>query len=583
MSVACAGLCFAACNDEADFGMPAPTRPIVENSEITVIAGGNPSAAVLKFRWLNEETATYVITLSAAKASSFEGEETGQTEMVSIQLPDTSTPTGIGARELIIDQKTLAGLAAKAGYAQPDAGDASTVDMILTVEARQSDGSPYPDYGTFDENTYCSTATLHVILGNVVTLTGESAGYQACAAVSYQVSTDAVEGLSAHGLCWNTTGDPTLADHFAPGPEALSKGSAIKQFISNADLAHSTTYYVRAYVTSTEGNTLYSEQTTVQLSIPEVTPITLNWKRHSAEGLPDGIEVYKTTSELNGRKFSAWYAIADCSGDIELRVQMPESVKRLAEQRGDDCYVLVNGGYFDMNAGTHDGVYVIDGKTAGCIWAQCGDWGGGPAKDLWFPVTRSCFGIDASGTPLCCWVGSTGDAEPYTQHYYDRPLTSIRYDYNSETPMSRYAGISEICPAPQLDWKPEYAVSAGPMLLKHGRCMVSNDLDTHWYPITDWEMWDYYLSVSNYIRAQTAIGCTEDGKVVLFSCGLDGGSGTTCGGASLGETAAIMKAIGCVEALKLDGGGSTGFTVCDGTDSSVSERAVLTTVGFFKK
>jgi len=574
----------AACNDEDDFGTPAPKRPVMENSEVTFIAGQDPAVGVVKFHWISEQSAAaYAVALSVAKAAP-EGRQAGSEETVTIRIPDTSTEVGNGVRELIVEQKFLTDLAAEAGYTYPEAGTTSTIEMALTVEALQSDGTPFPSYGTFETDTYRSKVTFRVVLGDILTLAGEGAGYKACASAAYRIAADALKGLSDHGLCWNTSGDPTLADSFAPGPEPLVPDGVIRQFVSNADLAHGTTYYVRAYATTEQGHTFYTEeQTTVRLSVAEIEPIALEWTRHRAEGLPDGIEVYKTTSKLNGRDFSAWYAVADCTGEIELRVQMPEGVKRLAEQCGDDCYVLVNGGYFDMSAGTHDGVYVVGGKAAGCIYSQCGDWGGGPAKDMWFPVTRSLFGVDASGHPLCCWAGSTGDAEPYEQHYYDRPLTSIRYDCNSATPMARYAGISATCPAPQLDWKPEYAVSAGPMLLKHGRCMVGNDVDANWYPITDWEMWDYYLSVSDYIRAQTAIGCTADGRVVLFSCGLTGGSGAACGGASLGETAAIMKAVGCVEALKLDGGGSAGLAVCDGTDSSVTERAVLTTVGFFRR
>ncbi|MDE6779195.1 MAG: phosphodiester glycosidase family protein, partial [Alistipes sp.] len=51
------------------------------------------------------------------------------------------------------------------------------------------------------------------------------------------------------------------------------------------------------------------------------------------------------------------------------------------------------------------------------------------------------------------------------------------------------------------------------------------------------------------------------------------------------EAAAILKAIGCVDALKLDGGGSTAMVVCGEhvNDLTGGNRPVVTTVGFFRK
>lgn len=575
----CPALWCQACNDDEDVGRAAAHRPMLEKTQYTVIADNNASADALTLRWYDEPTAQYVITLTADRLSDDPEAEPTQ---VSASIPSSEATSAAGIRSLTLRQKQLTDLAVKAG-ADLQTEQVMKLPMTLTVEALQADGTPYPDYGTYDANTYRTSTAIDLILGPVLSLDGTPGSHKACVSVAYRIDPQIADLTTAHGLCWNTTGNPTLADSYAPGPEALSVGETIRQFVTPADLSYGTTYYFRAYALTDNGTT-YSEQTEVKLAdAGDIAPIALNWERYHAAGLPDNVEVYKTVSQLNGRNFSGWYAIADCSGDVELRVRKPSGVQRISQQIGEGCLVMINAGYFDMSSGAHDGVYVADGIRFGAIYSQRGDWGTGPAKDMWFSVTRSLFGVDASGKPRCCWAATTGDNDPRTILCYDRPLTSIRYNYGTTTPMARYAGISATCPSPKLDWTPEQAVSAGPMLLKNSNCMVSDDVDAEWYPITDWEMWDYYLSTSNYIRAQTAIGCTADGKVVLFTCGLNGNAGASCGGASLGETAAILKQLGCVEAIKLDGGGSAGMVICDGMDTSVSTRAVATTIGFYNK
>ena len=56
-------------------------------------------------------------------------------------------------------------------------------------------------------------------------------------------------------------------------------------------------------------------------------------------------------------------------------------------------------------------------------------------------------------------------------------------------------------------------------------------------------------------RARSAIGIKEDGTVVLFE--IDKGSSTVSVGLTPDELAAQMQELGCVEAMSLDGGGSS--------------------------
>jgi len=76
----------------------------------------------------------------------------------------------------------------------------------------------------------------------------------------------------------------------------------------------------------------------------------LTWTKTNVANLPAEISVYATNSTLNGRPFSAWYAIADMStGNIELRSLLSTSLQtpsQFVSDYGADAYVCTNGGLF---------------------------------------------------------------------------------------------------------------------------------------------------------------------------------------------------------------------------------------------
>lgn len=91
------------------------------------------------------------------------------------------------------------------------------------------------------------------------------------------------------------------------------------------------------------------------------------------------------------------------------------------------------------------------------------------------------------------------------------------------------------------------------------------------------------------LNARTAIGLTEDGKVVMVV--TDGKQAPYSAGTNLWHTAEIMKEAGCVNAINLDGGGSTTYLAkqegadsvslvsrpCDGPERSTSTGLLVYT------
>ena len=408
------------------------------------------------------------------------------------------------------------------------------------------------------------------------TLSAEAKGYPACIAVSYRIAADAVSAGYQYGVCWNTGGNPTIQDNYHYGPQKPANGGPLTQYLPNTHFEYGKTYHFRTFVVA-DSQVWYSRETTAALDGESLAPIALEWVKQNFAGLPEGIEVYKTTSDLNGRKFQAWYAIADCSGDgIELRVQNPHrsSGVTVDNQFTDDCYVLINGGYFNFSDRSKpDGIEVIDGASYGEMYNPRGSWTAGDEEyDRYYSATRGVFGVDEAGKPSIYWAGAINNRITY----YPQPLPSVRGE-------AQYGALSSILPTTPAQWTPRYAVSAGPVIMRNGECLIDGTVTEKNQPMTDYEIWTDGLASASYLADQTIVGCTADGKVVLFIC--DGRVQGLSLGASHREASAILKSLGVIDALKLDGGGSTAMVVCGQHVNYHADenRPVGSTLGFFRK
>ena len=376
-----------------------------------------------------------------------------------------------------------------------------------------------------------------------------------------------------HGLCLSATGDPTVADLVFPGPD-LPESRSVVQVIPNAALEADKPYRLCVYVK--EGDKYhYSDPYDVALAAqPEA--LTFNWtKLENPEGIPASVAVYETTDPLSGRNFHAWYAVADCTADVELRVLCPDKATTIDKQAeaAEGCCVLVNGGYFAGSSWRMP--YVIDGQVL------FPGYGSDKAKDgVWVPSTPSVVGVDASGKPAAYWWISNEN------YYYTQPAPFVPGE-------AKYSGMDKrLFPEPVKTWSPKFAISAGPMVLYNGKVVVDDTVNASGQYVTNYEILasDIFPGNADNMPDRTAIGLTADGRVVLFICD---GRVDESRGASLPELARILKGLGCVSAMNLDGGGSTGMMLGTthlntwkqglGSNPSNEYRAVYTTVGFFKR
>ena len=535
-----------------DFGVQAISDEMTKHSKTVWIN----DCKVLTFSELAEQE-------SAGKLSAPSDLKAVQTDNHSVKLLWKDNTSGEIGYNIFYDEGT--GLT----FDQPES--TSTADSEECILSGLEPGKTYT-FGvqaagtSIVNNSRITTCELSLIdLEKRPEVTSVKTSY-AYIAVTYKVQKTSASNPE-HGICFSESGKPSVNDIKVTGPE-LRVSAEILQIVPNAYLEDGKGYNMSVFIK--DGETYhYSEPQTVRLEAQPSAP-ELIWEKQDY-GL-EGVEVFKTTSQLNGRNFNAWYAIAD-PAQVDFRVLYPETVgskKTVASQAEEagDCLALINGAiYGNYNIG----VIITEGQMTqqwhgeieGCYWAT---------DNQLYQITRPVIGVDQNGKAGAYWVGVPQQG---TFYYYDRPQPSV-------TGQAKYGKVSASSPVPAVDWNPYYAISCGPMVLYDGKVCADNSMvdDTHYY--TNFECWNE-SSVYSAHPDRTAVGVTEDGRIVLFICD---GRIDASQGAYIKELGPIMKSIGCVHAMNLDGGGSTGMWI-DGSGminhKDDSWRAVKSTIGFFKK
>lgn len=109
------------------------------------------------------------------------------------------------------------------------------------------------------------------------------------------------------------------------------------------------------------------------------------------------------------------------------------------------------------------------------------------------------------------------------------------------------------------EWKSvQAAVGGGPRLLKAGRIHVKGKEER------------FAASISDRRHPRTSVGVTANGYVILVA--VDGRQPKLSIGVTLTELAGLMKEMGCVEAINLDGGGSTTLVFRGRVVNSISDK-----------
>ncbi len=341
-------------------------------------------------------------------------------------------------------------------------------------------------------------------------------------------------------------------------------------FTDTNPIAGTLTY--RLYATRNGLMSAALDQQVNYVQLPANPPaIQLEWKTMNAVNstLPAEIRAYETNSQLNGRNFKAWYVIADLStGNIELKTVMSSTARKPSAHStalsSETVYAITNGGYFGYNGSTAVSYsLVIDRgqKLADNIAALT-------RGGISYYVTRGVFGVTQQQQPLIKWV--------FGNSAYDIPSPNVEGETPQPTPTASF-------PAASSPLNAYSAIGGAPVLLKEGRLVFDFTTTSTGKYRTNYELLQTDIFSTSARPPRTVIGSTADNKIILFVCD---GRQSISDGATLIELAQVLKGIGCVSALNLDGGGSSAI-IAGGTllnkPSDGTERAVPSVVAFVKK
>jgi len=223
-----------------------------------------------------------------------------------------------------------------------------------------------------------------------------------------------------------------------------------------------------------------------------------------------------------------------------------ETLSQISQQYG--ALIAINGGYFRMKQDptSHVGLLMEDHKIISS-----------PIRSLIYDdkryfTARGALGVSTKGTVDVAWVTENNDS----LFEWKEPVANLKG--KPHKPLN----ISEAIP-----WVMEDALQAGPVLIAGGKIHVTVNEEV------------FFHSTIPNIHPRTAAGITEDGRLILM---VVDGRQMRSRGVYLDELALMMHGLGCIEAINLDGGGSSAMVV-DGVllnrpSGGMTQREVMSAI-----
>lgn len=319
--------------------------------------------------------------------------------------------------------------------------------------------------------------------------------------------------------------------------EIVSGTSRVKVWCDSVDNPVELRYAFRNYMKGSLKNNagLPAASFRVDLSDKAVAnPLALGWKDVSASfHLPEYLKLYQSPVWLEGTRSHAYIAVLDANSKDKLLVTGSKTLQtpfRFYKQENAPS-VILNAGFFNKDGSVSsicsDGKFIADNlPVVGRKWNG--------VMHTYYP-TRSVFNFSDKN----CSVGWVYQ-QNQKRYIYQLPSFNDIFAYPKPKPSEKY-------PAEPSSWNPENAIGGGPVLVKDG--IICNT----WAE----ELLDNAGGILPMeCHPRSAIGVTTDGKIILFSC--EGrNKEQKIPGLNLYQLARVMKSLGCVNAMNLDGGGSS--------------------------
>lgn len=308
-------------------------------------------------------------------------------------------------------------------------------------------------------------------------------------------------------------------------------------------------------------------------SFPSFSQLT--WKNIDSlyQPLPKSVHVYFTNDRIEDTApFLAYYLIADLK-DKHLNFTTDTTYKRRLTpkqfyEKDQMALAVVNCSFFNFDQNKILNLIVRNGKLIAYNSASLK--GTGKDTTVYKIPFRSAIGIDSKRNADIAWT-YTDSAHKYpsafqtavlpihTTHFNTTPHVIVQeilkdsFHFSDKFPKRK--ALFEVY---KKKWKMQTAVGGGPSLLWNGEVVITNE-----------EEMMFTGKAINDKHPRTAMGYTKDNKLIILVVQGRSESGS---GASLIDEAVILKNLGCIEALNLDGGGSSCLLINGKETISVSDK-----------
>lgn len=277
----------------------------------------------------------------------------------------------------------------------------------------------------------------------------------------------------------------------------------------------------------------------VGLSSSSIVNGQTNWKDVSSQfgKLPTSIKVLKSDDLLDGAPSIMFIATIKAKYHAKQFFVDTTFRRRLTPSqyftRNEQPFVVVNCSFFEFVQNRNVNLIVQNNKMVGYDTPAVSRKG----KDTmtYVHTLGSAFGIFKNGKmDIAFNYNDSGMAVPFVmQSVYTPMIDSVRR-LNINHP-----SLSGLKP-----WKVKHAFGGGPVLVQDGQVKISNNEE---------KKFAGKAIIDKHPR--TAIGYTKEGTMIILA--VQGRMKGLAEGATLPQMAKIMVDLGCVEAMNLDGGGSS--------------------------
>jgi hypothetical protein len=267
----------------------------------------------------------------------------------------------------------------------------------------------------------------------------------------------------------------------------------------------------------------------------------LKWKNVDSlfQPLPDNVHIFFTNDSLEGKPNIAYYVSAPLKDKGLLFTVDTTLFRRFTPtqyfEKNNQPLLVMNCTFFEFKNNTNVSAAIKNGKLVGFNLHSIA----GKGKDTltYYHSLGSALGIDKNRNASVAWLFTDSSKK------YALASKTVIKNFKDSLPNISYTKITSSNNL--YKWKMQTAVGGGPVLLKNASIQITNKEEIKFSSKTG--LTDKH--------PRTAMGYTDDGQLIMLV--IQGRFPAKAEGATLVQEAQIFKDLGCVEALNLDGGGSS--------------------------